>query len=314
MCREPATVPGIRPCADESALPGDAAGVGAPRTAGTDARSRDDGRQRRKERRRQRYAEDHDYREKMRAQTRASYQAHKDTINARRRERYASQPENRAMRGPDSPYWRRINRTYGLSLEQFDALFVRQGGVCAICHRRPKGDLCVDHCHRTGRVRGLLCRSCNMVLGLYRDDPNLMRAATAYLEVAAGAALTQSQQGMELNMATDGAPPDGGKAGRLIRHALIVALYRHRDSEDGRKSQKLRLIADTLVDKAVDGDMQAIKEILDRVDGRPGAAATPEDGPRKVTFAWKDYQYPWTTSPNDNSSPSTSDGSASPAS
>src|SRR5262249_32383840 len=156
---------------------------------------------------------------------------------ARRRERYASQPENRAMRGPSSPSWRRINRTYGLSLEQFDALFVCQGGVCAICHRRPKGDLCVDHCHRTGRVRSLLCRGCHMVLGLYGDEPRLMRAAIAYLERAGGAALTRSQHGVELNMATDDTPPDGGKADRLIRHAIIVALYRHRESEDGRKSQ-----------------------------------------------------------------------------
>jgi hypothetical protein len=317
MCRDRATAPGTRPCVDESSSTGDVAGVGAPRTAGEGTPSRVGWKQRQYEKRRKRSAEDHDYREKMQAQRRVWYQAHKDEINERRRRQYADDSERAAARrASEAEYqrWSHIRRTYGLSLEQFDALFVRQGGVCAICRRRPKGHLCVDHCHLTGKVRGLLCRGCNMVLGLYRDDPRLMRGATAYLERAAGAALTRSQDGMELNMATDDTPPDGGRADRLIRHALIVALHRQRESEDGRRSQKLRLIADQLVDKAVEGDMQAIKEILDRVDGRPGAAATAEEGPRKVTFAWKNYQYPWTTSPDDNSSPSTSDGSASPAS
>jgi hypothetical protein len=317
MCRDRATAPGARPCTDESASTGDVAGVDESRMAAKGARSRVGWRQREYEKRRKRYAEDRDYREKMQARNRARYEAKKDEINERRWRRYADDSKRGSARRAsvaEHQRWGHIRRTYGLSPAQFNALFARQGGVCAICRRRPKAHLCVDHCHLTGRVRGLLCHGCNMVLGMSRDDASVMRAAIAYLERAVGAALTQSQQGTELNMATDDARPDGGKADRLIRHALIVALHRQRDSEDGRRGQKLRLIADALVDKAVEGDMQAIKEILDRVDGRPGVAATAEEGPRKVTFAWKDYQYPWTTSPDDNSSPSTSDGSASPAS
>jgi AAA domain/Recombination endonuclease VII/Homeodomain-like domain len=77
---------------------------------------------------------------------------------------------------------RAIKRRYGLSREAFDALLARQGGVCGICKKhRP---LCVDHCHVTGKVRGLLCHKCNRGLGHYNDDPDLTRAATAYLEVS----------------------------------------------------------------------------------------------------------------------------------
>ena len=59
-----------------------------------------------------------------------------------------------------------------------------QGGVCAICKRKFDKTPCVDHCHSTGKVRGLLCRKCNIGLGFCRDDSNLMRAATAYLETS----------------------------------------------------------------------------------------------------------------------------------
>ena len=64
----------------------------------------------------------------------------------------------------------------------------RQGGVCGICKRQSGMRLCVDHCHATGRVRGLLCRTCNSGLGFYQDDPRLTRAATAYLEAPPGGA------------------------------------------------------------------------------------------------------------------------------
>ena len=59
----------------------------------------------------------------------------------------------------------------------------RQGKVCGIC-KTPGKPLCVDHCHATGKVRGLLCRDCNLGLGNYKDNPVFTRAATAYLEAA----------------------------------------------------------------------------------------------------------------------------------
>jgi hypothetical protein len=73
-------------------------------------------------------------------------------------------------------------RRYGLTVEQVEAL--RSGG-CQICGRENGGGrwdrLHIDHCHKTGRVRGALCDSCNTGLGKFRDDPELLEAAVRYL-------------------------------------------------------------------------------------------------------------------------------------
>lgn len=69
---------------------------------------------------------------------------------------------------------------YGLSETAYQALIVQQGGVCAIC--REAKPLCVDHCHRTKRVRALLCFDCNLALGFLRESPLTARAAASYLE------------------------------------------------------------------------------------------------------------------------------------
>ena len=74
----------------------------------------------------------------------------------------------------------------GVSRAQFDALFARQGHVCAICNRAPSTSKAthLDHCHTSGKIRGVLCASCNKGLGHFRDDPTLIRAAARYLETA----------------------------------------------------------------------------------------------------------------------------------
>jgi hypothetical protein len=92
--------------------------------------------------------------------------------NDRRRVRRALEPDYR-----DGERARR----YGLSLADYRALEKRQGNACAIC-RKVTRVLCIDHCHVTGRVRGLLCRRCNSALGFYADDQRLLRAALAYLQ------------------------------------------------------------------------------------------------------------------------------------
>ena len=91
--------------------------------------------------------------------------------NDRRRVRRALEPDYRDGE--------RAGR-YGLTLAEYRALQARQGNVCAIC-RKPARVLCIDHCHVTGRVRGLLCPKCNSVLGFCDDDPRLLCAALAYL-------------------------------------------------------------------------------------------------------------------------------------
>jgi hypothetical protein len=78
---------------------------------------------------------------------------------------------------------RNLKRRYGLTPEQYDALAAAQCHRCAICRdvELLGSHLCVDHCHTTGRIRGLLCRECNSALGKFRDDPRLLNAARDYL-------------------------------------------------------------------------------------------------------------------------------------
>ncbi|WP_130339633.1 endonuclease VII domain-containing protein [Streptomyces sp. BK022] len=73
-----------------------------------------------------------------------------------------------------------LKRNYGLSESERDALIASQGGVCCICLSAPPAH--VDHCHETGRVRGVLCFSCNAALGQLRDRPDAIRRAAAYVE------------------------------------------------------------------------------------------------------------------------------------
>jgi hypothetical protein len=70
---------------------------------------------------------------------------------------------------------------YGITEEDYDEMSSSQNGKCAICEKDPKR-LVVDHCHSTGRVRGLLCDPCNAILGKWEDDSRIARRAAAYLE------------------------------------------------------------------------------------------------------------------------------------
>lgn len=78
----------------------------------------------------------------------------------------------------------RLNQ-YGTSLTvgEYEAMVQRQGGLCAICGGTNKNGrrLSLDHCHKTGKVRGLLCNNCNTGLGLFRDSQTALAAALAYL-------------------------------------------------------------------------------------------------------------------------------------
>jgi hypothetical protein len=72
-----------------------------------------------------------------------------------------------------------LRRRYGITAEQADQMLAEQGGLCAICLEAPAQH--VDHDHRTGRVRGLLCFNCNGALGQFRDRADLMMRAFVYL-------------------------------------------------------------------------------------------------------------------------------------
>ena len=75
---------------------------------------------------------------------------------------------------------------YGITADEYWALYESQGGKCRICGttdgtRKDSKLLSVDHCHATGKIRGLLCTRCNAGLGHFQDNPVLLESALAYL-------------------------------------------------------------------------------------------------------------------------------------
>ncbi len=75
-------------------------------------------------------------------------------------------------------------RKYGLTVVEFDRMYQIQQGCCAICkrHQTAVGKILeVDHDHKTGKVRGLLCRSCNLTIGYVKEDTTTLQSAISYL-------------------------------------------------------------------------------------------------------------------------------------
>ncbi len=132
---------------------------------------------------RKRYAEDPEYRARKLASNRKWEKSHPEQVNeGKRRNRNPTLCEKDRVRSAN--FHRKVK--YGLSPEDFERLLTRQNGVCAICKVRPAEMLHVDHCHATNKVRGLLCRYCNIGLGGFRDNPCYMLEGIAYLAEARG--------------------------------------------------------------------------------------------------------------------------------
>ena len=91
--------------------------------------------------------------------------------------------ENKERRAPTIQK-NNYKKRYGLTIEQKQAMIDAQDGKCAIC----KSDLetthnvCVDHCHKTNKIRGILCRKCNLGIGHLNDSPQILKSAQMYLE------------------------------------------------------------------------------------------------------------------------------------
>ncbi len=73
-------------------------------------------------------------------------------------------------------------KSYGISYEDYNSMLEKQNYSCLICRSKPE-TLHVDHCHKTGKVRGLLCSTCNTALGHAKDDIEILKKMIEYLEV-----------------------------------------------------------------------------------------------------------------------------------
>lgn len=94
----------------------------------------------------------------------------------------------RRRRNPDLLKNEKLRETFGITLDDYKEILLKQNGVCAICGRPEtstyKGKLrhlSVDHDHKTDKVRGLLCNDCNVALGWFRDDIKVLQDAAKYL-------------------------------------------------------------------------------------------------------------------------------------
>ena len=117
--------------------------------------------------------------------------------NARHRERYANDPEYRARRIASCKAWDKRNpekrvkllrngqkrRRYGLTEMDYELGIMACGGHCEICGITFQDAPHVDHVHGTKLVRGLLCSECNLGLGKFKDNPELLEKAALYLRV-----------------------------------------------------------------------------------------------------------------------------------
>lgn len=106
-----------------------------------------------------------------------------DPVRAeKRRARAREHQHTYRKKNPNKVLSARLEKLYGITLAQYEALEVYQGGCCAIC-LRPRGRtrLHVDHCHETGRVRGLLCSNCNNGIGRFLHKDSSLSRAIDYL-------------------------------------------------------------------------------------------------------------------------------------
>ena len=120
--------------------------------------------------------------------TRESYEALSSTGKWAVRNREKSRKQSKEQYDKNPQLWRDgwLRRKYGITQTEYERLYSIQGGRCAICAtEQPEGRydvLVVDHCHKDGSVRGLLCDACNLGLGKFKDDTQALREAISYLE------------------------------------------------------------------------------------------------------------------------------------
>lgn len=117
--------------------------------------------------------------EKCKAKDKKSYEKHKEARLEADKDYYWNGG------GKQKARWRIIKRKYGITREEFNEVFERQGMACAICGKRDftEWTLNIDHDHETGRLRGILCNNCNIAIGLMKDNVGFLECAIKYLEL-----------------------------------------------------------------------------------------------------------------------------------
>jgi len=122
--------------------------------------------------------------DKEKAKRKAHYNGKKSEYIERSYNWREQNPEKRQL----SEKKRSLKKKYGLEWATYINMMEAQDGRCAICNtplsvhaNEHFPSACVDHCHKTGKIRGLLCYSCNLVLGYARDDVAILESAKAYL-------------------------------------------------------------------------------------------------------------------------------------
>lgn len=113
--------------------------------------------------------------EKYKASQKKYRDTHKEEIHQRFVEYKAGHPE--VVRD------NHIRSRYGISIDDYNKIFIKQDGRCAICGENQSERLAIDHDHITGEIRGLLCRKCNLMLGYSGDNPGILRSAASYIEL-----------------------------------------------------------------------------------------------------------------------------------
>ena len=103
----------------------------------------------------------------------------------RKREELLAQAKLYRETHPEKRWEIHLRRMYGISPDLYYAFLKRQNNCCAICFSDTPGrrrKFAVDHNHKTGMIRGLLCTTCNNGLGYFKDSPKIMQRAVDYLE------------------------------------------------------------------------------------------------------------------------------------
>lgn len=146
--------------------------------------------------------------EKSRISTRKHYHSNKEYYAKKRRARYLKHREdelqsakNKHNINKDIPKDNRLKRLYGMTIQDYYSLLEMQNNVCAICFKQETildnkqgiiRRLAVDHCHETGKIRGLLCYRCNIGLGKFRHSIQILENATKYLNNQTNVILSKS--------------------------------------------------------------------------------------------------------------------------